>query len=128
MKLLLDTNVLLFVAIWPERLSAAARAALDEAAGGIAFSPVSIFEVALKFMQGKPSFPIDPRLMRHSFLEAGYIESVLTARHAAAVADLPKLHGDPFDRLLLAQARVEGIPLLTVDKKLAAYPAPVRLV
>ncbi|MFT4217686.1 MAG: hypothetical protein QM619_10965 [Micropruina sp.] len=66
-------------------------------------------------------------MLRRALIENGYAELPVSAAHAAAVADLPLLHRDPFDRLLVAQARVEGVLLLTVDRQVADYGSPVRL-
>ena len=73
------------------------------------------------------SFIVQPSLLRRALLDAGWQELPIEAQHALAVAALPPLHRDPFDRLLLAQASVEGLLLITADQQLAHYPAPVRL-
>ena len=70
----------------------------------------------------------DPRLFRRNLLNNGYTELPVTGEHAVAVASLPLLHRDPFDRILVAQSMVEGITLLTSDPRVAQYPAPVRRV
>ena len=78
---------------------------------------------------GKPDFHVDPHLFRRALLDNGYIELLITSEHAAGVANLPDHHRDPFDRLLVSQATVEGITLLTNDELVAAYTtSPVRLV
>jgi len=70
---------------------------------------------------------VQPPLLRRALLEGGWQELSIEAHHALAVAALPPLHRDPFDRLLLAQASAEGLLLITADHQLARYPAPVRL-
>jgi PIN domain nuclease of toxin-antitoxin system len=85
--------------------------------------------VAIKNGLGRPDFKVDPHLFRRALLDNGYIESVISSAHTAAVANLPDHHKDTFDRLLIAQATVEGITLLTNDETVAEYKAsPIRLV
>lgn len=92
------------------------------------FSPGSLWEVAIKSGLGRADFTVDARLLRRGLLDHGYVELPIAGTHAVAVADLPPIHKDPFDRLLIAQAQVEGITLLTHDPLVAQYPAPIRLV
>ena len=92
------------------------------------FSAVSILEVAIKFSRRRPDFDVDPMALMRELLDRGYEELPVSSLHAAAVADLPPVHKDPFDRLLIAQATVEGIPLLTADATIARYPGPIRKV
>lgn len=134
MRLLLDTHILLWAAGWSA--SAGRRSPLsDEALALIRatdnepiFSVVSLWEVAIKSARGRLDFAVDPRLLRRGLLDNGYGELPILGEHALAVAFLPPLHGDPFDRLLVAQATVEGILLLTADRVVAQYPGPIRLV
>lgn len=128
MKLLLDTHLLLWAAFNRRRLPAKAAAWMARPDNGLLFSAASIAEIAIKVARGRPDFDVDPRVMRRLMLENGYEELPVTGAHAAAVADLPPLDGDPFDRLLVAQATVEGITLLTSDAVLAQYPGPIRRV
>ena len=126
MRLLIDTHLLIWSAQGPERLSRAARDAIAGAESR-AFSVASLWEVAIKYALGKPDFPFDAVRLRAGLLARGYTELPVEARHALAVADLPLIHGDPFDRLLVAQARIEGLTLLTADRVLAGYGAFVKL-
>lgn len=128
MKLLLDTHLLLWAAGKPERLSAAARALLDDPGNELLFSPASVWEVAIKNSLGREDFRVDPRLLRRGLLDNGYVELPITSEHAVATDGLPPLHRDPFDRILIAQATVEGILLLTADSAVAQYPGPIRSV
>ncbi len=128
MKYLLDTRVLLWASIWPDRLPAAARAILVDPDSQLLFSSIGIWEVAIKAERGRTDFDVDARLLRQGLLDNGYIELPITSEHAAAVADLPALHKDPFDRMLVAQAKAEGVLLLTSDRQVADYPGPIRLV
>ena len=128
MKFLLDTHLLLWAAGNPDRLPAAARRLLDDLQNELIFSSASLWEVAIKHGRGRDDFQVDPRLLRRRLLNNGYRELAVTGEHAVAVADLPPLHRDPFDRILVAQSIVEGITLLTSDPRVAQYPAPVRKV
>ncbi len=89
---------------------------------------MSIWEVAVKSALGRKDFQFDPRALRRNLLDNGYIELPLTSDHALAVQGLPPIHKDPIDRLLIAQATVEGILLLTADRQIARYPGPIRKV
>lgn len=92
------------------------------------FSAATIWEVAIKFGLGRPDFTVDPRLLRRGLLDNGYTELAVDGTHAADVAGLPAHHTDPFDRIQIAQARVEGLVLLTSDSEVARYGSPVQLV
>lgn len=128
MKLLLDTQLLLWAAGAPERLSEQARALLEDPANELLFSPVSLWETAIKRGLGRTDFQVDARVLRRGLLDNGYAELPLTGEHAVAIEGLPPLHKDPFDRILVAQAMVEGIVLLTADTMVAQYPGPIRQV
>ncbi len=128
MILLLDTHVLLWAAHDPDELSAKARAAITEPANELWFSAASIWEVAITATIGRNDFEFDAGVLRRALVENGYVELAVDSRHAAEVAALPPIHRDPFDRLLVAQARIEGCQLLTVDRRLADYGSPVVLV
>jgi len=128
MKLLLDTQLLLWAAGQPERLSAAARKLLNDPRNELLFSAASLWEITIKSTLGREDFRVEPRLLRRGLLDNGYVELPVTSQHAVNLDSLPPLHKDPFDRLLLAQALSEGITLLTADGPLARYPGPVRKV
>ncbi len=125
---LVDTHLLLWAALEPERLSPAALSVLEDPKSGLMFSAAAIWEIAIKTSKGRADFTVDPRLMRRALLENGYTELQISSAHAAAVGDLPTRHGDPFDRIQLAQARIEGLAFLTSDSVLADYGSPVELV
>lgn len=126
--LLLDTHILLWAAYSPDRLSERARQLLRTAEHTLAFSVASIWEVAIKASLNRPEFTAAPGVLRRGLIESGYVELDITSAHAVAVSDLPAIHGDPFDRMLVAQARVEGITLLTTDARVADYGTGVSLV
>jgi PIN domain nuclease of toxin-antitoxin system len=128
MRLLLDTHLLLWAAGPDERLSAEARRLIGDADNELCFSTVSIWEVAIKHGRGREDFHVDPRLLRRGLLDNFYRELPVSGEHAVAIANLPPLHRDPFDRMLVAQSIVESIMLLTSDPLVAQYPAPVRKV
>lgn len=123
MKLLLDTHMLLWAAI--DALPAEAEKILTDGDNTPYFSPASIWEVGIKKKLGRDDFKLDPEVLRRGLLDNQYLELPITSLHTLATCDLPMLHKDPFDRLLLAQAKCEGIPLLTSDRILKDYPAPV---
>lgn len=128
MNLLLDTHLVLWAAGDPDRLSREARQLLLDSANELYYSVASLWEIAIKRTLGRSDFQVDPRRLWRMLPANGYRELPILGEHAVAVETLPLLHKDPFDRLLLAQARVEGLTLLTVDRPLAGYGAPVRLV
>ena len=128
MKLLLDTQLLLWAAGTPARLPAAARSLLEDPQKEPIFSSASLWEVAIKHALGRGDFRVDARRLRRGLLDNGYSELPITSAHAVALDSLPRIHKDPFDRILIAQSMVEGIALLTADPLIAQYPAPVRMV
>ena len=128
MKLLLDTQLLLWAAGQPERLSSRARKQLNDPENELLFSAASLWEITIKTTLGRDDFRVEPRILRRGLLDNGYVELPITSEHAVSVDTLPPLHKDPFDRLLVAQALVEGITLLTADAHLAQYRGPVRKV
>ena len=128
MSFLLDTHLVLWATFKSRNLSDKARELLGGIAPGACFSVASLWEIAIKFALGRPDFQVDPRVLRRGLLDSGYVELAVTADHALATVSLPPIHKDPFDRLLVAQATVEGILLLTSDPTVARYPGPIRLV
>ncbi|HEX4096142.1 MAG TPA: type II toxin-antitoxin system VapC family toxin [Caulobacteraceae bacterium] len=128
MKLLLDTHLLLWAVSRPERLSPATKRLLEDPGNTLVFSVASLWELAIKHALGRSDLILEPRLLRRALLDNGYEELMIVGDHAVSVGTLPHLHKDPFDRLLVAQAMVEGITLLTSDARLAEYPGPIRRV
>ena len=92
------------------------------------FSAASIWEIAIKNGLGRDDFKVDARLLRRGLLDNDYTELTITSAHAVFVESLPLIHKDPFDRILVAQATVEGFTLLTADSTVARYPGPIELV
>lgn len=128
MILLLDTRLLLWAAGEPQRLSAKARTLLLDPSNQLVFSSASLWEISIKSGLERSDFNVDPRRLWRMLLVNGYRELPVTSEHTIEVNDLPPLHKDPFDRILVAQARVEGLTLLTVDKAVAKYGDGVKRV
>jgi PIN domain nuclease of toxin-antitoxin system len=128
MKLLLDTHVLLWAAGSPDQLPPGARALLDDPDNELVFSAASLWEITIKRSLGRPDFQVDARVLRRGLLDNGYLELSITSEHAVFIDSLPAIHKDPFDRILVAQATVEGITLLTSDTLVARYPGPIRAI
>jgi PIN domain nuclease of toxin-antitoxin system len=128
MKFLLDTHLLLWAAGEPDRLSAKARRWIKDPENQLLFSAASLWEVAIKRGLGRRDFQADARVLRRGLLDNGYHELPIVSEHVVATEGLPPIHCDPFDRLLVAQATVEGITLLTIDSLVAKYPGPIQVV
>ncbi|MFC4298218.1 MAG: type II toxin-antitoxin system VapC family toxin [Castellaniella sp.] len=128
MNFLLDTHVLLWSAGQPEKLTGQARAWLEDDNNVLIFSAASLWEITIKSGLGRDDFQVDPHVLRRGLLDNGYEELRISSQHAVAVAGLPALHKDPFDRLLIAQATLEGITLLTADSQILQYPGPIQSV
>lgn len=92
------------------------------------FSTASIWEIVIKNALCRGDFRVEPRLLRDGLIQNGYRELVVRSEHALAVGRLPPLHKDPFDHILIAQAQVENVTLLTTDDKVACYPGPIQAV
>ncbi len=128
MKLILDTHLLLWAAGDPDKLSGEARLMISAPDNALLFSAASLWEIAIKNGLGRDDFTVNARLLRRGLLDNGYVELPIVSEHAVAIDGLPALHKDPFDRLLVAQATVEGITLLTADSVVAQYPGPAQIV
>jgi PIN domain nuclease of toxin-antitoxin system len=127
-KLLLDTHLLLWASGPFELLPTGVGPLLDDPDNELYFSVASLWEVTIKHGLRRSDFQAEPRLLRRGLLANGYGELTITSAHAFAVGLLPPIHKDPFDRILIAQATVEAITLLTSDIIVARYPGPVRAV
>lgn len=128
MKFLLDTHLLLWAAGEPASLPRGARALINNPENELLFSAASLWEVAIKSRLGRRDFKADVRLLRRGLLDNGYSELAIASDHVVALEGLPPIHKDPFDRMLVAQATVEGITLLTSDSQVGQYPGPIRTV
>ena len=125
MRLLLDTHVFIWCAMDSRELKAATRRYLTSAEI-VYVSAASIWEIAIKTKLGKMTG--DAEALAAAIDASGFQELPVTAKHAAAVAKLPLHHADPFDRMLIAQAFLEPLRLVTADKALAAYGGAVEFI
>lgn len=122
MNILLDTHVWLWMLSAPDRIRPGARTYLEDADNVLHLSAASSWEVAIKYRLGKLSLPEPPlTFVPARLLRDGVAALAVEHHHALSVADLPDHHRDPFDRLLIAQARIEGMTLFTADRQLGAY-------
>ena len=112
----------------PSKLPKKARSLVLDSDNDLFFSAASIWEITIKSQLGRTDFGVDAHLLRRGLTDNGYLELPINVEHALAVLALPPFHRDPFDRMLVAQATVEGFVLLTSDEQVAAYPGPVRKV
>ena len=128
MKLLFDTHLLLWAITDDRRLSARVRSLMADPANECLYSAASVWEVSIKNGLPKRSLGIPAEAFRREVETAGFRPLAVSPAHAAAVESLPHLHEDPFDRVLVAQARAEDCTLLTADSVLPDYGAPVQKV
>ena len=128
MRLLLDTHVALWAIADVDRLSERARTLIADPDNTVAISSATIWEIAIKHSlsrKGVGRMPVSAAEASELFAAAGYGTLDITARHAVAVEQLPALHADPFDRMLVAQALTEPMHLITADAQVAAYAASI---
>jgi PIN domain nuclease of toxin-antitoxin system len=128
MKFLLDTHYLIWALLDHSKIRPNIRSILSDPENQLFFSVSSIWEIAIKRGSHRPYFLYDPRVIRRHLIDDGYFEIPILSQHAVEVDSLPPIHKDPFDRILIAQAKVEGITLLTADATIAQYPGPIRKV
>ena len=121
MNHLLDTHVLLWALVDPDKLPGPMRRLLEDSGNRVWFSTASIWEIAIKHSLGRDDFPVEPATIWKAARETGLEELAVTAEHAVDLDVLPWLHRDPFDRLLVAQARAAGMKLLSLDPDVNAY-------
>ncbi len=126
MRILVDTHVWLWMRLAPKRMSLKARRTVDDTRNELLFSAVSTAELALKIAAGKLTLPIPlTEFVEDGLVTTSTIGLPLTHAHAVVFASVPVLHGDPFDRMLIAQARAERVPILTADAAFDAYGVKV---
>jgi PIN domain nuclease of toxin-antitoxin system len=128
MTFLLDTQITIWALLDDRRLSSQAREILSNRENEFSFSVCTLWEIAIKRGLKKPDFQYDPREIQRFLIRHGCEELAIQSEHVLKVESLPPIHKDPFDRILIAQAMVEGIILLTSDTVIAQYPGPIRLV
>lgn len=122
MRLLIDSHVLLWWFDGGEQLSETTRSTIGDTGNQALVSAATLWELSIKQSLGKLEVDVD---LRGHAVEQGFEELPVTGRHALAVRDLPHRHRDPFDRMLVAQAGLEGLTLVTADRRLSAYGVPV---
>ena len=127
-SLLLDTHIALWSVAATHLLPLSGRRLIEENTEEIFFSSVSIWELAIKAKAKRPGFEIDPAALYRELLRDGFKELPVRSNHALAAADLPHIHEDPFDRLLIGQAVTENLILVTSDQLLPRYGNAVFLV
>ena len=128
MRLLLDTHIALWAVTDSPRLSAAARELILAPDNIVHISTASVWEITIKHMLGRGSMPITGSQAASLFDASGYLELRISHAHVAAIEKLPPHHADPFDRLLIAQALVEPLRLLTHDAAVSKYSDSIVLV
>ncbi len=122
MRVLLDTHVFLWAATGDARLSAHAREIMADPANDLLLSAASAFEIAVKAARGRLELPEPPATYLTTRIATfGLVRLPITVEHAVGAGLLPPIHGDPWDRLLVAQARLEAIPILTADEQVRRY-------
>lgn len=124
MRILLDTHIALWAVVGSRALPARARQAIL-AADDVFVSVASVWEVAIKHLLGKGEMPVSAGQAMQAFGDAGYQLLDITPAHVMHMEQLPMLHKDPFDRLLVAQAHVEPLTLITADEQVGRYGGPV---
>ena len=126
MSVLIDTHVFIWAAGKSERLAPSVRAILEDPDETIFFSSISAAEIAIKWSRGRLALPSEPLTFVNNFVnEAGMSQLGVTVRDACALGDLPYHHKDPFDRILVAQAKTNGLRLMTADPILERYDVDV---
>ena len=122
MRILLDTHTLLWALLRPERLAPTQRELLESPEHQVFFSAVNIWEIAIKRALDRPDFDVEPDVARDAAIATGFAELPISGMHAAAVRQLDNHHRDPFDRMLIAQAKTEPMRLMSDDPMIALYP------
>jgi PIN domain nuclease of toxin-antitoxin system len=128
MRLLVDTHLLLWAAAQSRRLPSEARRLLEDPANDVYFSAASLWEIVVKAALRRSDFKVNVALLRPALAEMGFEELAVTGAHAERLASLPRVHKDPFDRMLVSQSLAEPLVLLTNDRVLAGYGDVVRVV
>jgi PIN domain nuclease of toxin-antitoxin system len=126
-RILLDTHILIWALVGSRRLPKEAADTISNGGNEILFSAASIWEIAIKQQIGRMDFSLGAERIVDAAIETGFVELAVTSVAAAAVAELPLKHKDPFDRLLVCQAQREPAQLFTVDPQLASYGEFVKV-
>jgi PIN domain nuclease of toxin-antitoxin system len=122
MRILLDTHVWLWLLLEPQRLSVPAVGLLEDNSNELLLSAASAWEIAIKHAAGKLKLPVAPEMYVPDRMQRTNVLPLwITHLHATRVGGLPPIHRDPFDRLLIAQAQFEDLPVMTADPRFAPY-------
>lgn len=121
MKYLLDTHIILWAALDVKRLSRKAKTILENPENVLYFSPISLWEVSIKHAKHPQQMAITSERAKDLALKMGFIELPVRSRHGVDIANLPDIHSDPFDRMLITQARSDGLLLISHDEKVIVY-------
>ena len=121
MKFLLDTQILLWAAGAPNKLPPQIRACIENLENELYFSSASIWEIAIKRKLGWDDFAVDPRQLHIALKDNGYEEMPVCSEHALFAYDLPPIHKDPFDRILISQSLLETMPIVSADTLFDPY-------
>ena len=126
MKILLDTHCWLWMAVAPDRFSPSALDLVSDPDNRLFLSAVSAWEISIKAAMGKLELPLPPERYVPSRMTATGVEGMMVSHaHGLKAGGLPSHHRDPFDRMLIAQAQLEGMPLLTADRQIHLYEVEV---
>ncbi|MGQ0563500.1 MAG: type II toxin-antitoxin system VapC family toxin [Gemmobacter sp.] len=128
MRLLFDTQLWIWFATDRRQLPVAALNMLSDPGNDVSWSTVSVWEVSIKFGLGRPDFAVPPGEILSVLRQTPFTELPVFADHVLPIAELPPIHKDPFDRILIAQALTEDMTFVTADRKLPSYPGLIRLV
>jgi len=121
MKYLLYTHIILWAGFDVKRLSRKAKAILENPENALYFSPISLWEISIKHEKHPEQMAVTSERVRDIAIKMGFIELPVRSRHGVDIAKLPDIHNDPFDRMLVTQARSDGLCLLSHDDKVIAY-------
>ncbi len=126
MRILLDTQVWLWMLMSPDRLSDRGRSLVEDPSNDLLLSAASTWEIAIKASLGKLELPGPPEVVVPKMMDESQVTALpILLSHTLRVAELPQHHRDPFDRLLVAQAQLEAVPILTADARIGAYDVEV---
>jgi PIN domain nuclease of toxin-antitoxin system len=127
-RFLVDTQLLLWNVYGSRKLPPRVARLFRDGRHQFHFSAASLWEISIKAARGRADFDVDAGQVREALEENGFIELPIAADHAVALSSLPPIHADPFDRMLVAQAIVEPMALITSDARLASYPGTIEVV
>lgn len=127
-RFLVDTQLLLWNVYGSRKLPARVARLFKDGRHQFHYSAASLWEISIKTSRGRADFQVDAGQVRDALEANGFVELPIAAQHAVALSDLPPIHADPFDRMLVAQAIVEPMALIISDERLALYPGTIEVV